>query len=74
MDNYPLGAAHDPEAPYNKVIKTENVDIIVDATIFISMDIELDDNNPTKDMIHDYICSKYNIKPSRLTVNDYDIF
>lgn len=72
MDNYPPGAAHDPEAPYNKVVKTENVDIIVEATIFVSMDIEISDLN--KDMIHDYICSKYNIKPSRLTVDDYDIF
>ena len=54
LDNYPMGAANDPRAPYNEPLPTKvKVEVGVELGLFV--DVEVIDEDDIKEMALDYI-------------------
>lgn len=72
-DNYPLGAANDPNAPYNEPLnKTYRVEVSAELGFFIDVDVY--DEYDIKDKVNEAIRDKYqneNVVVNEVTIWDY---
>ena len=69
-DNYPLGAANDPLAPYNE--ETEIREFLVSVVVSKSIEVEVAINKNNDDLIYDLKDSEYK-KCKKILGDDWDI-
>lgn len=71
MDNYPLGAADNPEAPYNKSLPIKvRAEVGVELGLFV--DVEVIDEDDIKDEIEKTIYDRF--KSEDVEVNNIRIY
>lgn len=86
IDNYPLGAANDPRAPYNEsVYPTKTIRVEVGTLIGTMVDVDIDgwydedgnfeyDDADIIDKVEDKIIDKFKIDGKDRVLNDIEIW
>lgn len=71
LDNYPMGAANDPRAPYNEPLPTKvKVEVGVELGLFV--DVEVIDEDDIKGAVEEAIYNRF--KSKDVEINNIEIY
>ncbi len=74
-DNYPVGAANDPRAPYNQPLSSKvRAEVGVELGLFV--DIEANSEDEIEDKIKEFVRTKFSskdIEVNNIIIYQYDI-
>ena len=79
MDNYPIGAANDPKAPYNKPLPIKvKAEVGVELGLFVDVEVpENSEKEEVEEAVEKEIFSRFksdDVEISNIRLYQYDIF